>query len=59
MRRDRRPTKAMNLSGQETKRKSYNKPSFTVYGDIGAITKTIFNTSTQTDGGSGTMNKTH
>jgi hypothetical protein len=59
MRQDQKPTKAMNLADQVSGRKSYNKPSLTVYGDILAITRTVFNVSTTNDGGTGTMNKTH
>lgn len=40
-------------------KKSYTKPVIKVYGSIETITATVFNTSTQSDGGSGTMNKTH
>ena len=40
------------------KKKPYNTPRLTVYGDIMALTKSTSNTGGQNDGGSGVMIKT-
>jgi hypothetical protein len=46
--------------GENNSKKAYQKPALKIYGDIGAITGTVFNTpSANADHGSGGMNKTH
>jgi hypothetical protein len=40
-------------------KKPYQTPRLKTYGNIKALTATVFNTSSQGDGGTGGMNKTH
>jgi hypothetical protein len=40
-------------------RKPYEKPALRVYGDVAALTRSVGNTTTNSDGGHGAMSKTH
>jgi hypothetical protein len=46
-------------SGANKSKKQYSKPTLKMYGDIAVLTATVFNTSSNSDGGTGGMNKTH
>jgi hypothetical protein len=40
-------------------RKPYAAPALRVYGDVAALTRSVGNTTTNSDGGHGAMSKTH